>query len=56
MEPYLERAVYVNSLGADEAERVRTAYGANFDRLAAIKTRYDPSNFFRTNQNVAKGA
>ena len=56
MEPHLERAVYVNSLGADEPERVRTAYGTNYDRLASIKARYDPGNFFRGNQNVAKGA
>jgi FAD/FMN-containing dehydrogenase len=55
MEPHLEHAVYVNSLGADEPERVRTAYGSNYDRLAAIKARYDPDNFFRANQNVAKG-
>jgi len=55
MEPHLERAVYVNSLGADEPERVRTAYGPNYDRLAAIKAKYDPDNFFRANQNVAKG-
>ena len=54
MEPHLERAVYVNSLGDDEPERVRTAYGANYDRLASIKMRYDPGNFFRNNQNVAK--
>ena len=53
MEPYLERAAYVNSLGDDESDRVRTAYGANYDRLAAIKTKYDPGNFFRWNQNVA---
>ena len=56
MEPHLEPAVYVNSLGADEPERVRTAYGSNYDRLAAIKARYDPDNFFRANQNVAKGS
>lgn len=37
MEPYLERAVYVNDLGDDEAERVPAAYGPNYDRLAAIK-------------------
>jgi FAD/FMN-containing dehydrogenase len=53
MEPYLERAVYVNDLGADDGARVRAAYGANYERLAAIKTKYDPSNFFRWNQNVA---
>jgi FAD/FMN-containing dehydrogenase len=54
MEPYFdERAVYVNDLGADEGDRVRAAYGANYDRLAAIKAKYDPGNFFRWNQNVA---
>jgi len=56
MEPHLERAVYVNSLDHDEPERVPIAYGSNYDRLAAIKARYDPGNFFRANQNVAKGA
>jgi hypothetical protein len=50
---HLERAVYVNNLGEDEGDRVRAAYGANYDRLAAIKTKYDPGNFFRWNQNVA---
>ena len=54
MEPHLERSVYVNALGGDEPERVASAYGANYDRLAAIKTRYDPGNFFRANHNVAK--
>ena len=37
----------------DEADRVRSAYGVNFDRLVAIKAKYDPDNFFRGNQNVA---
>jgi hypothetical protein len=53
MEPLLERAVYVNDLGEDEGDRVRAAYGANYDRLAATKAKYDPGNFFRWNQNVA---
>jgi FAD/FMN-containing dehydrogenase len=53
VEPYLERAVYVNDLGGDDADRVRSAYGANYDRLVSIKTKYDPTNFFRWNQNVA---
>ena len=52
MEPYLERAVYVNDLGDNEADRVRAAYGANYDRLAGIKAKHDPDNFFRLNQNV----
>ena len=53
MEPYLEHAVYVNMLGGDESDRIREAYGCNYDRLAAIKATYDPTNFFRSNQNVA---
>ena len=53
LEPHLERAVYVNMLGGDETSRVREAYGANYERLAAIKAIYDPTNFFRSNQNVA---
>jgi FAD/FMN-containing dehydrogenase len=52
MEPYLERAVYVNDLGDDESDRVPAAYGANYDRLATIKGTYDPDNVFRWNQNV----
>jgi FAD/FMN-containing dehydrogenase len=54
--PHLECAVYVNDLGADEADRVREAYGAAYERLAAIKRAYDPDNFFRSNQNVLAAA
>jgi FAD/FMN-containing dehydrogenase len=56
MVPHLERAVYVNDLGGDEADRIRSAYGANYDRLVAIKAKHDPGNFFRGNQNVAAAA
>jgi FAD/FMN-containing dehydrogenase len=52
MAPFTERAVYVNNLSAEGEDRVREAYGANYPRLAAIKARYDPTNLFRTNQNV----
>ena len=49
MHPYLEPAVYVNSLGGpDDGDRVREAY----ERLAAIKRAYDPNSFFRMNQNI----
>jgi len=44
--------VYVNFLTADEGDRVRTAYGPNYDRLAQVKRRYDPDNLFRMNQNI----
>jgi FAD/FMN-containing dehydrogenase len=55
MEPHLERTLYVNALAGDEPERVPSAYGANYERLAAIKARYDPANFFRNTFNVSKG-
>ena len=45
-------AFYVNFLGADEGDRVRAAYGSNYDRLARVKSRYDPDNLFRMNQNI----
>jgi FAD/FMN-containing dehydrogenase len=44
---------YVNFLGDEGEARVRAAYpGSTWDRLAAIKRRYDPTNLFRLNQNV----
>jgi FAD/FMN-containing dehydrogenase len=45
---------YVNFMMADEGEaRVQATYGANHVRLARIKGKYDPDNFFRVNQNIA---
>jgi FAD/FMN-containing dehydrogenase len=47
---------YINFQTADEGEAgIRAAYGANFDRLAAIKTKYDPHNFFHSNRNIRPG-
>lgn len=51
--PYSKGAGYVNFLMNEGDERIRTTYGANFDRLAAIKARYDPANLFRSTHNVA---
>ncbi|MFA9460068.1 FAD-binding oxidoreductase [Thiohalorhabdus sp. Cl-TMA] len=51
--PYATGGVYVNFLSQDETGRVHSAYGANYERLAAIKARYDPANLFRNNQNIA---
>jgi FAD/FMN-containing dehydrogenase len=51
-QPFLKTGVYVNYL-ADEGEpRVRDAYGVNYQRLGEIKKKYDPTNFFRLNQNI----
>jgi FAD/FMN-containing dehydrogenase len=50
--PFATVGAYVNFLTGDEQERVRAAYGPNYDRLAAIKAKYDPTNLFRVNQNI----
>jgi FAD/FMN-containing dehydrogenase len=48
-----EPGVYVNFLGDEGEARVREAYPpATWDRLSAVKRRYDPSNLFRLNQNI----
>jgi len=52
MGPFASGGVYVNYLGSEGQDRVRSAYGANFDRLAAVKKLYDPENVFRLNQNI----
>jgi FAD/FMN-containing dehydrogenase len=52
LEPY-HRSVYVNFLMDEGEERIRQAYGADrYDRLKALKRKYDPDNFFRLNQNI----
>ena len=53
-QPYVTSAVYTNHMTADETEdRVRAAYGADkFAKLAALKSKYDPDNFFRSNHNI----
>ncbi|WP_426227711.1 FAD-binding oxidoreductase [Pseudarthrobacter sp. DSP2-3-2b1] len=49
-------SVYVNFLMEEGEERVRQAYGAaKYERLKALKRTYDPTNFFRLNQNIKPG-
>jgi UDP-N-acetylenolpyruvoylglucosamine reductase len=52
IDPYLSRNVYVNDLGDEGRDRIRDAYGGNYDRLLSLKRRYDPANLFRMNQNI----
>ena len=44
--------VYVNDLSHDDEDRVRIGYGANYERLAALKKKYDPDNVFHLNPNI----
>jgi FAD/FMN-containing dehydrogenase len=54
--PHATGGVYVNFMPEDEIDRVSSAYGPNYDRLAALKAKYDPGNMFRMNQNVQPSA
>ncbi len=48
---YATGGVYVNFISEDE-QRVPNAFGKNYERLVKLKKKYDPENFFRTNQNI----
>jgi FAD/FMN-containing dehydrogenase len=50
--PYLDERSYTNYLPADDHDRVRSAYGVNYERLVELKRRYDPTNLFHLNQNI----
>ena len=53
MQPHARDRVYVNFLGDEGADRVRQAYGTEkYDRLVELKSNFDPTNFFRLNQNI----
>lgn len=53
MRPFSTGDTYSNFLTADEgADRTWAAYRASWERLAAVKARYDPDNLFRVNQNI----
>jgi FAD/FMN-containing dehydrogenase len=51
--PYSADGGYVNfMMGDGTTDRLRATYGANYDRLVSVKTEYDPTNLFRSNQNI----
>jgi FAD/FMN-containing dehydrogenase len=55
--PFAAGGLYVNEIGTDEGrDRVRQAYGVNYQRLAQVKARYDPANLFCLNANIAPSA
>ena len=55
MEPFSDGSRYLNFAGLQEEGQamIRTAFGPQYARLAALKAKYDPTNLFRLNQNVS---
>jgi FAD/FMN-containing dehydrogenase len=51
--PNSEQGAYVNFLSGDDQSKVRANYGGNYDRLVALKRKYDPGNLFHLNQNIS---
>jgi len=52
LRPAMKPGVYVNFMSGDEQDRVPEAYQERWHRIVAVKTHYDPNNFFRLNQNI----
>jgi len=52
LRPAMTPGVYVNFMSGDEQDRVPEAYRQRWERMVAVKTHYDPGNFFCLNQNV----
>jgi FAD/FMN-containing dehydrogenase len=52
LHPHSAGGAYVNFMMDEGEDRVKATYGDNYERLAQIKAKYDPGNFFRVNQNI----
>jgi Berberine and berberine like len=50
--PFSSGGAYINFMTEEETDRVASAYGPAYDRLVQLKKKYDPTNFFRMNQNI----
>lgn len=56
LHPYSAGGAYVNFMMDEGEDRIRATYQDNYDRLVKIKTKYDPANLFRVNQNIRPAA
>lgn len=56
LHPFSAGGAYLNFMMEEGEDRIRAAYGGNYQRLAAVKAKYDPGNFFRVNQNIRPAA
>lgn len=52
LHPYSAGGAYINFMMEEGDDRIRAAYGDNYEQLVKIKNKYDPHNFFRVNQNI----
>jgi len=50
--PFTSRGAYINFMSEEDGDRIEFAYGATYQRLTDLKKKYDPTNFFRMNQNI----
>ena len=55
LRPFSANAHLLSALDVEVDDVIRTAFGANLLRLAAVKEKYDPANFFRVNHNIKPG-
>ena len=52
LQSHSEAGAYVNFMMEEGEDRIKAAYGDNYDKLVQIKKKYDPNNLFRVNQNI----
>ncbi len=52
LHPYSSGGAYLNFIMNEGQDRIKSSYKHNYDRLTKIKRKYDPTNFFRVNQNI----
>jgi hypothetical protein len=55
MKPFASGGAYVNFMMEEGQGRIKASYGSNYEKLARIKSEYDPGNFFHINQNIHPG-
>ncbi|HWQ52059.1 MAG TPA: FAD-binding oxidoreductase [Bryobacteraceae bacterium] len=56
LKPWAQEGGYLNYLGDEGPKRVEQSFGAHYGRMVALKNKYDPTNFFRLNQNIKPAA
>lgn len=56
LQPHASGAIFLNFVGEEGQDIIRAAFGTNYSRLAELKRKYDPDNFFSLNQNVRPAA